>query len=32
MAVENEVELSTDSADSEEEPVIEEVNMQYEKE
>jgi len=29
MAVENKVELSTDSADSEEEPVIEEVNMQY---
>ncbi|MHA1349795.1 MAG: hypothetical protein ACTSPZ_03040 [Promethearchaeota archaeon] len=29
MAVENKVELSTDSEDSEEEPVIEEVNMQY---
>ncbi|MHA1240996.1 MAG: hypothetical protein ACTSQU_09390 [Promethearchaeota archaeon] len=29
MAVENKVELSTDSEDSEEEPVIEKVNMQY---
>ncbi len=29
MAVEGKVELSTGSADSEEEPVIEEVNMQY---